>query len=732
MPITPRERLARVLDGSQAPGAFSAQLSVPARDVRLTVAGAGPISLPVKAPQAKRMIACARPARFGRGEQTLMDLSVRDTWEITPDQVTLTGLDWDAILAEVRDELGLPARARLRAEPHALLVYGKGQFFLPHQDSEKDDTMIGTLVVSLPSSHTGGELLIEHNGKTVAYQASATEVSVAAFYADCRHEVKPVRTGYRVTFTCNLLLDSDPAGVVPAEPSAEAARYLTEHFTTRVSRWKGDDREPPNRLVYLLDHEYTQRGLSWDRLKGADAERAALLRAAAEDAGCEAVLALTEIKETWDTEPGRRGRGVDLTYIITSELTLSWWTGVPGGEPISLYVPDEQVCASTPSADLKPYDSEYTGYMGNYGNTMDRWYRRAAVVVWPRQHAFAARAEASPSWALTELRARLDAGDLVNARAAAESVAPFWKAPGPELLEPALHTAAGLEDPGIALMLLRPFAVEWVTPAHAGGLAALAARYGESWHRDLLDAWFGSRNTWRYTGDVDRKGWAGALPGLTAALRDAGAAATAGWLLAASWGWLDDDIRLWLRYPSPATRRKQLAELGKPLAGLLAAADGTALAGEIVAALREHGDDVLACLLPMLRAAGPGPSAPLEELARDCERRLTAITERPARADDDWSVPWSGGCGCELCGTLGGFLADRSERTLEWPLAEARRKHVKDQISSAELPVKHEIWKFGSPHTLVLTKTDELFRREAKARKDAAASLEWLATASGR
>ncbi len=54
MPITPRERLARVLDGSSAPGAFSAQLSVPARDVRLTVAGAGPISFPVRAPQADR------------------------------------------------------------------------------------------------------------------------------------------------------------------------------------------------------------------------------------------------------------------------------------------------------------------------------------------------------------------------------------------------------------------------------------------------------------------------------------------------------------------------------------------------------------------------------------------------------------------------------------------------------------------------------------------------------
>jgi hypothetical protein len=247
MPIMPRERLARVLDGSSAPGAFSAQMSVPARDVRLTVAGAGPISFPVKAPQAKRMIASARPARFGRGEQTLLDLSVRDTWEITPDQVTLTGLDWDAILTEVRDELGLPARARLRAEPHALLVYGKGQFFLPHQDSEKHDMMIGTLVVSLPSSHTGGELVIEHNNETVAYQASATEVSVAAFYADCRHEVKPVRTGYRVTFACDLLLDSDPAGEVPAEPSAKAARYLTRalhHQGLPVERRRSGAAEP--------------------------------------------------------------------------------------------------------------------------------------------------------------------------------------------------------------------------------------------------------------------------------------------------------------------------------------------------------------------------------------------------------------------------------------------------------------------------------------------------------
>jgi hypothetical protein len=709
MPITPRERLARVLDGSRASAAFSTQLSLPARNVQLTVTDVGPISLPVKAPQAKRMIKSARPAAFGRGEQTLTDLSVRDTWEITPDQVTLAGLDWDAILSEVRDELGI--KARLLAEPHALLVYGKGQFFLPHQDSQKHDAMIGTLVVSLPSSHTGGELVIEHGGKSVEYQASSTEVAVAAFYADCRHQVKPVRTGYRVTFTYNLLLDSDPADDAPLEPSAEAAGYLTEYFATAASRWKG---EPPNRLVYLLDHEYTQHGLGWNRLKGADADRAALLRAAAEDAGCEAVLALAEIQETREA--------FDEDILLSSELSLTWWTLVPGGETISLDVPDEEVCATTPSVNLKPYDSEHTRYMGNYGDTMDRWYRRAAIVVWPRQHAFAVRAETSPTWALTELRTRLNAGDLVGARTAAESIAPFWTAPGPEQLEPTLHVAAGLADPGIALTLLRPFAIEMLTSAHAGGMAALAANYDEAWQQNLFDALFGSRNRSRYDGAVDRGSWAGALPGITSVLPDA----TARVLLNTTWRWLAGEIRSWLSYSSAASRRRQLADLGKPLVGLLTAAEGTALADEIVTVLRKHGDDILICLLPAVRAAAPGSGAAFDELARDCEQRLTATAGQPVRADGDWSVPWSGGCGCQLCRTFGRFLAERDEVKLEWPLAETRRKHVTQQISSAELPVRHEVWKFGSPHTLVLTKTEELFRREAKARKAAAASLKWL------
>jgi hypothetical protein len=516
MAKTARERLARLLRDSEQAVPFSTQLLVPPHVLQLEVSGIGPVSLPVRAPLAKKLIATARPAMFGRGEETLTDTSVRDTWELTPDQVTLGGPGWTALmeraLEHFRDELGLPPTSHLRADLHSMLVYGKGQYFLPHQDSEKDDAMVGTLVVSLPSAHTGGELVIDHAGQSNAYRASKEELTFVAFYADCRHQVTPVRSGYRVTLTFNLLAAAQAP--VPEEgPATELVHCLTEHFTTPATRRYGSrDLGPPTRLVFLLDYEYTQRGLSWRRLKGADRQRADLLRAAAERAGCEPVLALAEVKETWDALPfgddpwdhdyyeddddrAEDPTDFQLNDLIDDEITLGWWTGPDGtgGEPISLHVPDYEVCATTPSVDLTPYQSEYEGYMGNYGNTLDRWYRRAALVVWPRDRAFAARAEAGSQWALHQLRDRIVAGDLDGARAAADSLAPFWKRVGTQagLLGAALEVAAGLDSAGTAAMLLEPFRIETVPQDHAGGLAAAAGRYGDEWTRSVVDGWFG-------------------------------------------------------------------------------------------------------------------------------------------------------------------------------------------------------------------------------------------------
>lgn len=717
-----RERLARLLGGEEA-AAFSGQVSLPADALSLEVEGVGPIRLPVKPPQAKKMCAVASPARFGHREETILDPAVRDTWEISSDLVRLDAPGLDAALAEMADELGIPAGCRLEADLHALLVYGPGQFFVPHADTEKNDAMVGTLTVTLPSSHTGGELIVAHGGRSVTYGSSRDSLSLVAFYADCLHQVTPVRTGYRVVLTFNLLMRGTPAALADGSVG-ELARYLGEHFSSPEQVRYGSS-EPPKRLVYLLDHSYTERGLRWDKLKGADADRAALLRAAADKADCEAVLALAEIKETWDTEARK------ITYVISSELTLGWWNG----DAISLYVRDAEICASTPTAEMKPYQSEYTGYMGNWGGTKDRWYRRAAIVVWPRERYFAAQAEASGLWALRELRRLADAGDLTAARAAASSVESFWAnsvSAQPRAFEQTMDVALILDAPEEATMLLRPFRVEMLTPDHAKAILGLAGHYGPQWAASLLGVWFDERSRAYRDAELRRPDWVAALPGLCEAFGEEGGVTRE--LLTRSWRWLSGQIQLWLRHPAVSTAEKYLGELSKPLTGLLqatAVASESDLRDQVVAFLREHAEESQAFLVSALRAAEPLTPADraasgLDDVARLCASGLGELVVRPERAADDWSVTWRDTCGCDLCATFGEFLIDASRRTLEWPLAEARRKHITQSVRAAELPVRHQVLRAGSPYTLILTKTDALFARERKTRQRAITDLAWL------
>jgi hypothetical protein len=67
---TARERLARLFDDAEPAGSFSAQLLAPAHLLEFEVSGVGLVRLPVRAPVAKKLIAVARPAMFGRGEET--------------------------------------------------------------------------------------------------------------------------------------------------------------------------------------------------------------------------------------------------------------------------------------------------------------------------------------------------------------------------------------------------------------------------------------------------------------------------------------------------------------------------------------------------------------------------------------------------------------------------------------------------------------------------------------
>src|SRR6516165_665082 len=608
MVMAARDRLARTLR-ADAQTAFSVELTAKMADLSLQVEGFGQVRFPVTSARARKLAGLGEPARFGRGEETVTDADVRDTWEI-PKHLVRAGWDDAAltdILATVKEELGLPNAAGLTAELHSFLVYETNQHFLAHQDSEKDDSMVGTLVVTLPSSYAGGELMVGHNGEWKAYRGSRTALSLVAFYADCRHEVLKVQSGYRITLTYNLLLHGDTSRPEGDEgTAAELADLLREHFSTPVPRYHGGAAtDPPNRLVYLLDHEYTPRGLNWRRLKGADASRVALLRTAADNAGCEAVLALADIKTThsafkdddddygyerWDDDydedddeysDGASDSEYDIQDLVDSEVTLTHWTGPDGTrlEETSLFVHDTEVCASTPTGDFKPYESHYEGYMGNWGNTLDRWYHRAAVIFWPRGQAFANRAETSPAWALDELAAMASASGPRAARDAAATLGPFWdRAVRSQTAEgrggttgvfgKALRAADAVADPATAATLLCPFSVEDLTEVNVNSFGKITSGYGPQWTARLLGTWYGEdQPAWARGGGQERAKWvADQLSGLCAALHAAHGpdTVTAQRLLTLSWEWLSGDIGAALASSPPSRRDQELSDLGKP------------------------------------------------------------------------------------------------------------------------------------------------------------------------
>src|SRR3984893_18650702 len=364
---SPLQEVSRQLAKIGSSGSFATRLTVAAGDLHLEVPGVGRIRFPITPSTARRLCAVARPARHGFKDETRLDQRVRDTWEIAKSRISIDEPRWKRTLLpqldRIRRDLGLPEKSRLRAQLHNMLVYAPGQFFAPHQDSEKTDDMIGTLVVSLPSRFTGGAVSIEHHGAKMRVGGSDQSLTFIAFYADLHHEVHPIKEGYLIVLTYNLVLEHNAtAAGAPTAAINELTDAIREFFATPgQARWSGDHsmRSPPDRLVYLLDHEYTQRGLQWNRLKNSDAQRAITLQEVARELDCEIFLALADVHETWSCEDeyssysdyGQRYYGDDddddadeneggeslgessdpeLTELIDSDVELRHWLGSGG------------------------------------------------------------------------------------------------------------------------------------------------------------------------------------------------------------------------------------------------------------------------------------------------------------------------------------------------------------------------------------------------------------------
>ena len=277
--LKPLEELLKTV---RRPGDFFAHGTVEIPLPKIEVTEVGVLSFPIPETQIRELIRQADRAPYGRGEETIVDTAVRKVWQVPADRVSLGGKSWEKsfrqILATAATALGCED-STVTAELYKLLIYDQGAFFKAHRDTEKADGMFGTLVLVLPSAHRGGELAVRHAGREVIRISGGefTELTFAAFYADCEHEVRPITSGNRVCLVFNLIQpraskEHPPLKAPSQDPAiAAAAAMLESAFATA---------DAPAKLTWLLEHHYSPAGLAFAGLKGADAALASVLRQA--------------------------------------------------------------------------------------------------------------------------------------------------------------------------------------------------------------------------------------------------------------------------------------------------------------------------------------------------------------------------------------------------------------------------------------------------------------------
>ncbi|EFE43731.1 hypothetical protein TRV_01479 [Trichophyton verrucosum HKI 0517] len=338
------------------------------------------VKLPLSPDDAKAIIDVCHRSPFGKGEETLVDTSVRKCWELNTTEFDIKAPGWanymKKIVADVGKGLGVADKVgSIRADPYKLLIYEKDAFFLSHQDSPKADGMFATLVVCLPTKHEGGEIVLNHRGKSMQFKTSTTSMagfSYAAWYSDVFHEIKPITSGHRLVLTYNLILEGTDN--VPSAPSSEssALRNVLKFWEPRA------EDEGPYLLLYKLSHMYTDSSLSFQSMKGTDRPRMAELQTACEELGFNLYLGNVEREVRGSCDDYTNSQGY---YEIQDTIDDS---------TIMKQVIDSQgnsVCGEIPVKNWEyiqmnvlrgiPTDEDYSGYTGNEGTS--------AVVIVPKR-----------------------------------------------------------------------------------------------------------------------------------------------------------------------------------------------------------------------------------------------------------------------------------------------------------------------------------------------------------
>jgi hypothetical protein len=765
--------LEAALSRVKQPGDFFVCGTVEMPMPKVEVEGAGTLSFPVPDAQIAAIVRRAKRAPYGKGQETIVDTSVRKVWQVAPDKVKLAGKSWaanfDTILSKVKAGLGCE-EASVSVELYKLLVYNRGGFFLAHRDTEKAVGMFGTLVVTLPSTYRGGALRIRHAGCEVTVDTNTvdpSELSFVAFYADCEHEALPVREGNRICLVYNLVQkQSKTRRRILKAPEYES--QITEVAAILDRFLQAPD--APAKIAWLLDHQYSPAGLSFSALKGADAAKARVLVQAAARAQCAAHQGVVHIGESGAAEPeddyfyrSRRNRyrnyddeyeedddddGEDASFSVAT-VDDAWqyvdeWRDtddrvvqfgripISGGELLPAGALDGE----------PPDEKRLTEASGNEGATYERSYHRAALVLWRQRRSVDVLLQAGVVAALPHLKRLAARGK----RAQPEAIS---------VAERILDAWPGLEHRWDSYSTFR----EWPEPAHRSEMIVALTKLNAP---ALLERFLREVITASYDGSENA-----ALLGSVSALGAAHAAAVLSGLVSARMPERPNECSelLLALSESPSLCFPEAAEAAVAALDIIGTHDkGTETLDwepeepqrplepqfleNLLRALQRFKGGILCGAAAAKIAARPEIYRPVTlvvpAIERICARRgqqtaavessvrhlwtsaaefLLQCSEIPPKPPLDWRLNIELSCSCPDCRVLQTFARDPAERVHRFRVKKERRRHLHNMIDRHRLDMTHVTERAGSPQTLVCTKDRRTFNRRMKQYQDEIAAM---------
>ena len=719
---------------------------------RIEVGTTGVLAFPLQPTQAQALASLAERAPYGKGEETIVDREVRDCWQVAPEALSIGGALWEATFSGILDEvitgLGCQPEA-LTAELYKLLVYETGGFFAPHRDTEKADGMVATLVVTLPAVGKGGELIIRHHGhETVVEMLSddPSELTYAAFYADCEHEIRPVTEGHRICLVYNLMLRPGSQAPTEAPDFTSTVNPIADAIKTHFS-----DPERSDKLIWVLEHDYSMAGLSFDSLKNIDSSVARVLSAAAKHSDCALFLAGLHVEESGSAYYVGNGRryydevdeadDYEIDEVFDLVCRLDNFIGTDGGKPEFGALPLEEGELMPPDR-LEPDvpDSQrLTEATGNAGATLERHYYRAALVLWPRKNTpnVVARAGYSALAAFLESEWKVsEAGQtsLGSVESFASQVADSWpEAPTYRMERWATASAIVLKvlcnigNPQTA----KRFLSHGLHPHYHGelnqALVSAAVKFGPEEVGDYLHELVEMYASKMPEETVDLAGllqtrlnqksgveWHARQREMvraicsgfeTACKVDLGAAPKVG-------EWVHRKL------PDPWSVKAL-----HTLFDLTWEFDLDDAASNVTTALcgspkRATPDRTIPQLVEQLATGQPeraAESSVFDTLWNHASTFLLSRSRNRPSPPSDWVISSKGlNCKCEYCQDVVRFCADPGAKTLRIAARQDIRSHISDQVRRSGIDIEFRTEKKGSPHTLVCSKTRGTFNNRMK------------------